>query len=64
MTRVHIHIFPKLDPPKDIPFTNAQHERAEDEQNYSKFAKRRDIENLLHARELAKHLKEPWDEDS
>lgn len=64
MTNVHIHLFPKLNPPKDLPFTVAQRERAEDVQSSCKYAKRRDIENLLNDCKLAKELKEPLDADS
>lgn len=62
MTRVHINIHPRINPPKDIPLTDAQLENVEDRRGNIHYMKRREIENLLHDRELANSLKEPYDD--
>jgi len=64
MTRVHINIYPNINVPKDIPLTDAQLENVEDRRGNVHYMKRRDIENLLHDRELAKQLQELYDEYS
>ena len=64
MTRVGINIYPSINIPKDIPLTSTQLENMEDRRGNVHYMKRREIENLLHDRELAKQLQEPYDEYS
>lgn len=56
MTKVHIRLTPAINIPVSVPLTPWQERIAQDMQGGKHYNKRRDIENLLHARKLDRQL--------